>query len=513
MTLAALENTQCSMKIKPKSSFKPRSYLKSAEVAANRLINYVEPEGFDPSRKAPEVYEDFDEDANKVVASIASRYVDPTCPMLTYEDLVQQGNYKISMLLTDSWPMKCTTRVEFFRVLKTSVNNHIKGVMQRHRLTVKRTGIKPPKKGELRDGPTKPVEISLDDPESHMQIGEEFDTGEVDKNELYHDIVARLTPLEKLVLDQMYQPNTHALMLAELDSATGGRGSYRVSVQDRNLAAGLGISLDQFQRCQKRIRDATHEAMHNDDSISYAAVIGALESVFSVKVPDLMKSASCNDAYKLQMRRMFTLAARHQPDKVTDDVASMLLSVGAKVPERLSGEASRLSCYGVLYKSSHEACQACQLASACRGESQTIGIDDEFNIDLSLMGSKALQRTPTIVDGAGSALRSPEQDSAPDSQESDPRHRELMDYLETHFRKCVSKGDSYFCHRERGNGKGYPFRMRKVGQRYELLFCRADKTDGLVDKLEKVDRTYRLPSSLTVAQAIQLIDEHARSTF
>ncbi len=79
-------------------------------------------------------------DINRLAQSIATKYTDNTCPQLNYDDLVAECNMKLATIITKGKVETIPNRVEFFKYIKTVFNNHVKSLVSKYRLTLKRGG-------------------------------------------------------------------------------------------------------------------------------------------------------------------------------------------------------------------------------------------------------------------------------------------------------------------------------------------------------------------------------------
>jgi hypothetical protein len=113
----------------------------------------------------------------RLIRSIVHPYVDASNPMLHFDELEAECRAKLAILLSKGKLRACPTRPKLFGMLKVCFRNHVHGLIQKHAYTMKRTGVKPPKRGASYAADQwcarsfKPVVLSLDDPESGIQIG------------------------------------------------------------------------------------------------------------------------------------------------------------------------------------------------------------------------------------------------------------------------------------------------------------------------------------------------------
>lgn len=446
-------------------------------------------------------------DVARLVNVTASKYVDPTCPLLSFEDLVGGGMEKFATVVDQGdlvWRM--TNRREFFKFVKTAVNNHVKGIVSRQRFTVKRTGIRPPARGEITDAPTKPIEMSLDDPESGLQIGD-VDEDHISASELLEDIEYRLSPLERLVLHQLVEPNDAARFICDLESNRGRKlGSVKVTMDTHHKAQGLGMSTDLFLEIQARIRKVTLRVKHEtgadqSSGVRYLTAISALEKAFGITVPTSYKTLDASEDRKLMVRRTFSVAALRHFDRVkkSPELVTLLNTVGAKVADTHSSQAT---CYGILFEDGHQICNVCSLKDTCRVEAAQVGLG-KIVISPRLIGAKAFKRVPAIIP----TVRPQESGvtEVVDDFNSGDSFTEVSSYLNENFRSSRhGQTQIYFKHKE---GTKYIFCMIHSGRSLKLRFCKPSASLSA-----RLHRGYLKPEE-PAAAAIQMIDEHARDTY
>lgn len=485
-----------------------------------------------PPEQCPPVLEDMMADIERVIASIAHQYTDQSCPHLHFDELVGQGREKLARLITRGDVERMPTRKDFFKFFKTAVNNHVKGLVHRYRFTMKRTGIRPPqrvctKKHEhtaeccltTSFESSKPVEFSLDDPESGIQVSDEaFQSGDVYDTPLYEEIARRLTPFELLVMRQMIEPNMHAHYLAQIEGHRGKKlSSVKVAVRAPQLAEGLGVSLEVYEQAVESIRMKA-EAIKSENELPdfrYNTALATLEQTFNLQIP-----ASVD---KIMVRRLLTLCARANHHKVTPEIAEMLAVVGAKAPEI---QGNMISCYGVLYQRNHRICSTCGLANACRSEAANVGLGD-ITIHPKLLGTK-LTRMPALITRGqqvemeqsseeSGATETVIEDNAHQPQETivahSQRDEEILAHLKEHYRPTKYINQLYFKHKDSLPSKKVKF-IFWVGPGdgpLNLRFCRPSAE--LKRKLQTQKNGCYLPDECPASDAIILIDQHSKETF
>jgi hypothetical protein len=458
-------------------------------------------------------------DIDNVIASIASRYTDISCPQLNYPDLVAEGNLKLAELIHKGFVGRLPgnpnpTRTEWFKFFKTVVNNHIKGLVHRYRGTIKRTGHRLPTKEErldpLRES-NKPVELSIDDPEAHLQLGEPEELStlhELEEKELIEHVKSALTPLEKLVFDQLLSPNEEAWFWAAYRSFHGHvkTEAIKVHIKDIDKARGLGMDLDLFLTVQRSIQQKFMSMQNEKVDVRYNAALTTLCQVFNLQVPDSLKFERDTIA------RMFTMAARRESEKVTGDIAELLRVVGAKSPDTTT---QFETCFGVLYDKSSPRCLSCGVKEACQQEAATHGIDGTISYSPRLMGSKII-RTPILTDNKAnfkvsqlqaSQVKQASPQAAPNDARRAERDDEIDAFLLENFVRRPSKENIYLDYKEASSIARYIFWYERR-ERLKLRFC--NPSENLKRRLVRVKNGFYLPDHISAEEAIKLINLHAK---
>lgn len=457
-------------------------------------------------------------DIGRVINSIAHQFTDQSCPHLHFDELVSQGYEKLAKLIDKGVLERLPNRQEFFRFFKTTINNHVKGQVHKYRFTMKRTGVRPPPRGEVNFESTKPVEISLDDPEANLQVGEEQvnQYADLKDTELYHHLINFMSPIEKFVFDQLLSPNALAWSYAELD---GHRGRKVGSVKDAgikaiHLALGLGLPLDYFEETLARVKEIvekhTDPQSETDEEARYNHSIKLLEEVFHVQIPRSLD--------KMLARRLLTIAARVNHTKVTDDVKQHLEEVGAKAPPPLHGNV--LPCFGQLYQKNNRICSSCGIQASCRAEAMNLGLGD-ITIHPKLLGAKST-RIPALIprsmmpaEPSSEATETVIEDGNEQPTQIVPtsqRDEEILNYLQGHFRSTKYNNELYFKHKDKLAKPRFIF---WIGPRPNgpllLRFCKP--SPSLKEKTQTIKNGSYLPDNCTPDEAIALIDQHAQETF
>jgi hypothetical protein len=461
-------------------------------------------------------------DIERLIMSVVRTYVDPSNPLLHFEDLQSECREKLVRLLENGLRDKAPTRVKFFAFLKAAFKNHIYSHIQKHVFSYKRTGVKPPPRhqqfkqlaetaanavGDESD----PVEdeehaegavrLYLDDPDANVQVGEPFDEQSIREKEIVDELKAVLTPVERLVLDQLLSPNVEAMVYAQVDAYRGKRPeSVNFRVNYRHMAEGLGITVDLFQQAMLSIKQKCKNLMSNEDkpeTLDQQKVRLAeltLCQVFSVQVPPTIDPVT--------KRRLFTLIARDQIDKVTPEIANLLTAIGASVPHKLGDQ---LSCHGVLWQRHHRICMSCGAQDSCKVKAN-LGLGD-MTLSPKLLGSK-LTRIPVILPN-----QAQESDVEPSKTvvTQTNRDEEVLTYLSDGFKSVLHMGEVYYKHNERiGDRDKFLFCVGAPGEPMHLRFC--NPSEALRASLKLGNRKgWYVPETFTATEVIELIDQHAKA--
>jgi hypothetical protein len=382
-------------------------------------------------------------------------------------------------------------------MLAATINNHVRSLVQKYRFTQKRTGIKPPPKNDktIRFESVKPNEISLDDPNGHVQVGEPFVQPEQFNNELLDDLLPYCTPLERLVVNQLNAPNIESHIFAELEAMHGKKASaIKIKFTQAHMAQGLGISIDLFKEAVLQIRAKTLILMNRDaNSDRYDAALATLCNIFGLQIPKSIPA--------VVVRRLLTIAARDQWNKVNADVHDLLEIVGAKAP-KFYGDV--LACHGILYQKGHRICSSCGLQESCRVQAENLGLG-EITISPKLLGAK-LTRMPLLLPSADAP-----ENSRPVT--SSPRDMEVYEYLAENFKRVVHDRQVFFRHKDKlpsGTNK-LIFCIGKNPTPLRLRFC--SPSAELKGKLVADKKCWYAPEDLPTNKVIELIDAHAELTY
>ena len=446
-------------------------------------------------------------DCERLIHSVAQRFSDKTSPHLEFEEMVGEGRLKLAEILDKGHEEKQTSRTNFFKFFKTSLQNNAKSRVQKYRFTEKRTGVKPPPRHERFAAPgsaaeetegqplhQKQVELSLDDTDLHLQIADVSDET-TEFKEVAEDFSAVLSEIEQVVFKQLYQPNDKAWAIAFVDAHyLRMPGKFTLKLKHACLAEGLEMTLELFEETVLRIKQKilAYRNMSESEQLEKArqsATIAQLKAVFGVQIPP-----SADD---MLVRRLFTVAARDQNTKLNQQVAEMLEIIGAKVP-RLHKD--MIGCYGVLCVAHDRRCQSCGLKKSCFVEASNLGLT-KVTLSPRLLGSRQ-QRSPVIL---------PVFDGEETSGAASYDEAEILSYLDDSFTK-FKRGDSIY----------YGFDTEGT-DREVLLFCLGNQLspliirfcspgEGLKKKLVVKGKSWFAPDNTLTTALTALLDQHAKDT-
>ena len=448
-------------------------------------------------------FEDMESDINRLANSVASRYTDDSCVFLHTDELEAECKRTLVNVLNKGWLTRAKNRVVFFKVLKGSMQNRMRSLVQQYRFTQKRTGIKPPPKGErnLSFESFKPQEISLDDPDAHLQVGEDergVHEDDMDTRELIREITDHLprgldadgVPV-RMVFEELRQPSHEAFAMAWQDAYRGmtnyDRMKFRVSHAHR--AQALNISLENFEKAVLVIQQVTLRLrdMKPEDQ-RYEATVNRLAGVLNLQVPRSLPPVI--------VRRMFTIAARDNWQKVTPEVEADLGELGAVAPKF---DKDSMRCHGVLYQRGHKICEACGLKVSCAAQAHNQGLG-EITIHPKLLGAK-LRRTPYIL---------PNPTTEPPATTSE-RDMVIVDYLFRNFNRVTHLGELYFQPKDFHDKSKLVLSVGESTIPLKLRFCKPNPL--LRRKLAYADKGYYAPDSMAAEEVIETVNEHVRSAY
>ena len=464
----------------------------------------------DPKLRPP-VLEEMMSDLQRVIATVAQNYCDTTSPHLQFDELMGEGNLKLAELITKDKLVTLPCRVAFFKYFKGAVNNAARSRVQKYRFTEKRTGQKPPPR-EQRFLPTtgepaveyhKNVDLSLDDPDSALQVPAQHHESELDDAAIDWGFSATsaeyafyLTPVEKLVFHEMTSPGTHARCYAELDAMRKvNRGKLSIKIKFAHMAEGIGLSPELFEEAVLSIRNKIKEYRmlteeQQDNLARENAIVAQLKQVFGLQIPP--------DIDRMVIRRMLTMAARDQFDKLNTQINEMLTAVGAKVPRSIG--ANKLACYGVLYQKNCRYCNTCDLRHSCAVEAANLGLT-KMTFSPKLLGARQ-QRIPAFL---------PRISSEVSTVISSADEAEIIGHLDEVFQRAERKGQTYYYHHIGNDRKRrYLFCVERTAP-LKLRFC--NPSDDLKKRLDGKQKTWCAREEATLVEIIALIEQHGKETF
>lgn len=465
-------------------------------------------------------YEDVEHDIARIIHTTAMNSQDQTCISLSYEEIRNECYARVAHVIDRGWMRRSKSRQEFFRILATAINNHVRSLIQRHRFTQKRTGLKPPPKLKRQQilkeefvtdeslglpyRQTKPVEISMDDEEVGLQVGAS-DNGHRNFQDFREELANILTATERVVFFQLAEPNIEALLYAETEAYVGTRDGdgVKVQVKETHLAAGVGMQLSEFEKYRESIRVKVGKFMEKEKTqvgfnVEYAKASALLKEIFGLQVPASIPDEIC--------RRMYSIAARNQYYKVQDKpkVKQALETVGAMVPEA-SGD--KLRCFGILYLNDNRMCNCCGVKLACKTKAANFGLGT-LTLSSQLLGNRAI-RVPVITPvDPRIALESHRGGNSEDEET-------VIDFLCETFKRVAFSGEIYFRHHDKlpGDDRKRPFifSLGKTTVPFELRFI--NPSDTLKPFLKAVKGQWFLPDNASSKTTVDFIRLHADSTF
>lgn len=462
---------------------------------------------------------DFDStfaDVERLIHTLCHQYTDQTCVQLHTDELIGNLWEKYSRLLAHKDIFRFTNRVEFFRYVKTALHNHIRGLVQRYRFTQKRTGISSDQRRRNEElgshESMKPIEISLDDDEAHLQVGQEsFICDEAFEHELISHIEAHLNPIERFVFQQLRLQSLEAAVQMELESARGRKtgGNARKFDIDATMAKGVGLPQEVWdqvvQQVKRKVLPLMKDEAPSSVEVQYNKALTELEALFGVQVPRSLD--------KIDVRRLFTVAAREQFNKVghDDQVQQNLKTVGALVPET---HGLTMACYAVLYNAGEKVCQACQINAQCRNAANHFGFVDIPYITTASLPRSGQDRYDRYTRTAHLLPIAPKENIIFDETPSSPlvhseRDTEILLWLKDH---CSFSDDCRAGHRPQRlyrpkSGPGpVIFSQFLQSTTFELRVCAP--SDALKSRLVRIKNGYYLSADLDATTAIQILDAH-----
>jgi len=474
----------------------------------------------DPELRPP-VLDEMMPDLQRVIATASQKYCDTTTPHLQFDELMGEGNLKLAEVITKGLldSDRCPTRATFFKFFATVVNNNARSRVQKYRFTEKRTGQKPPpreqrfvpsaKPGDHEDEPEveyhKNVDLSLDDPDLGLQVSDHGHSGEDEDRDIdwgfshtSAEYTHTLTSAERLVYHEMIRPSPHARCYAEQDAMR--KANYdrlNIKIKFTHMAEALGLSPELFDEAVLSIRnkiklyrmatDTEHESMARR-----SAIVAQLKEVFGLQIP--------SDIDDMIVRRMLTMAARDQFDKVKDNaqICEMLEGVGAKVPRCIGDD--KLACYGVLYQKNCRQCNMCDLRHSCAVEAANLGLTKMVQSPRLLGGRQP--RIPAFLPRTSSDVSQPI---------STADEAEILSHLDEIFKKAVRQGQTCYYHHI-GDDKKRRF-VIYVERESPLKLRFSNPSDNLKKRLVGKQKTWFPRDEAPLSEIIALIEQHGRETF
>lgn len=499
---------------------------------------------FNDPRLRPPVLDEMMPDIQKVIATVAKTYCDTTSPHLQFDDLTSEGNVKLAELLTKNQLDRQTSRYDFFRYFKATVNNHIKSRVQKYRFTEKRTGQKPPPREQrfkpaaevedTEDGEhsehkhaveqepvayKKNVDLSLDDPDSGLQVSDTHDQTETEEQDITwgfssvsSDYAYDFSPVEKLVFHEMIAPGAHARCYAEMDAMRkSNKGKVSIKIKFTHMAQAIGISDELFEEAVLSIRTKTkaHCMLTEDEQVNKSrnsATIAQLKQVFGLQIP--------SDIDNMVVRRMLTMAARDQFDKLNQDLKEMLCEVGAKVPHLIGG--NKIACYGVLFQKNCRVCNSCDLKHSCSVEANNLGLVD-LVFNPKLLGARQTRVPSFLPRIAGETKPVNVSDPAAETEELltsvNPSNEasDIIAHLNSTFQVADRIGQVFYYHNIGEEKKRrYLFCVERVNPLC-LRFCKP--SSSLKKRLIGKQKTWFASETATMEELMSLIEQHSKETF
>lgn len=468
----------------------------------------------DPKLRPP-VLDEMMPDLQRVIATVATNYCDATSPHLRFEELMGEGNLKLAELITKDKLLTLPNRVAFFKYFKGTVNNHTRSLVQRYRFTEKRTGQKPPPREHRFPTGTpkapgagvpeyhKNVDLSLDDPDLAIQVPDRHQEFGADDQDIDWGFGARaseyaycLTAVEKLVFHEMIAPGAHARCHAEYDALRKpNHAKISIKIKFSHMAQAIGLAPELFEEAVLSIRNKIKDyRMLNEEQqqklARESAIIAQLKQVFGLQIPP--------DIDGMVVRRMLTMAARDQYDKLNPQINEMLTEVGAKVPRSIG--ADKLACYGVLYQKNCRQCNTCDLRHSCAVEAANMGLT-KMTFSPKLLGARQ-QRIPAFLPRAAGEVSS----AINSSDEA-----EIISHLDETFQRAERNGQNYYYHLVGSERKRrYLFCVERTAP-LKLRFC--NPSDSLKKRLVGKQKTWFAREEATLLEIGELIDQHGRETF
>ena len=327
-----------------------------------------------------------------------------------------------------------------------------------------------------------------------------------------------LTAPELVVIFQLKSPNSQSVQLAK-----ACRCQYP---EIEHLAAGVGMSVALFSSIAERAKaKLKHYMEHPESHDKQHMAVSHLEDLFGLQVPRSLGPKV--------VRRLFTLAARAQFEKVTPEVANLLQLVGAEPPELNSG--GNLVCFGVLYSRVDKKCVACHAKAACQAKAENFGLGS-ITLSPELLSARASVRTPIATDGteddAVTAVSEPASKPISEPAKQTPaapsseREEEIRAHLDGNYKLVGCYGVLYYKHTVSKAGAGHIARIEPLKSRAaaKVAAARLDINPAFTVRivnaqeihkpmLIKFEAGYYVPESWPVDHVKEFIDAHANYLF
>ena len=469
----------------------------------------------DPKYRPP-VLDEMMPDLQRVIASTAHKYADPSSPHLNFDDLMGAGNLKLAEILDNGHIEKQPSRLNFFKYFAAAVNNDARSRVVKYNFTEKRTGVKPPPKEdqfsesteEKKYLPRKCPEVSLDDPDTNLQVAAvDGCSGEFVKdidwgfNSEADEYAFLLTKQEKLVYHELINPSEHARCYAEDDAllkAKGERSGIKIKIKQVHMAQAIGITVKLFEEsvlsiCRKikMYRMETNE--ERDVNARRSAMLSQIKEALGLHIPP--------DLDDCIVRRMLTMAARDQYENLTPQLLDMLTEVGAKVPRVIGG--GKLSCYGVLYQKNCRQCNICGLRQSCSVEAASMGLT-KLTISPTLLRANQT-RTPAFFPHQVEDVTDFEINLNSNDESV------IIQHLKETYQERTEKGLTYYFHHTGDGVKRRDLFCLEKESPIKIRFCAPG--EDLESKLVEEDKQFYPKSDASLAEIISLIEQHGKETY
>ena len=456
----------------------------------------------------PPVYDEMVSDMTNIIHKAAAVSVDQSCVELQFDELVSTCWEKTTEMVSKGLVNRSRNRLEYFKQYKTAILNHLRSLIQKHRFTEKRTGIKPPPKdqrGVFTGAPTKPQEVRIDDPESGFQISNlAAECDSMAMRELMEEVTYRLSYLEVGVLQQLMSPNELTLHLAKQDAERGREFGepLRIRIRHEHLAHGIdkSITVAHFEQVRESLKEKYTLMKINEDDPRRAAALATLLQFFGIQVPQTAEETT--------RKRALMLAAQHQFDRLSSSpgIKEAMAICGIPVPQVRN---DRFACLGVMFQKHHRTCINCGMRAPCELKAANFGLG-EITISHKLLGARHA-RVPVIQP-------TDHRDTSIALVESE-REEELLAFMDENFRAIRHQGELCYRHKDRTGGQGmqFVFSLGKQVVPFRLRFINPSEELKLGLKLESGEKggrpSYYLPDNLDVEQSLNLIRAHAQITY